>query len=158
MPPEILSVLPDGYTLEVSPAAEEWWRAAAAWLGRGKLVTIDYGLSEGELFSPHRPKGTLRAYRRHHLAEDPLANPGEQDLTAHVNFGVLQRAGEAAGLRTEALVSQARFLTDLAAQAWAEPSSFGPWTARHTRQFQTLTHPEHLGRAFRVLVQSRAQS
>jgi hypothetical protein len=32
---------------------------------------------------------------------------------------------------------------------------FGEWTSERTRQFQTLTHPEHLGRAFRVLVQAR---
>jgi hypothetical protein len=33
--------------------------------------------------------------------------------------------------------------------------TFGEWTSAQARQFQTLTHPEHLGRAFRVLVQSR---
>ena len=151
---DLCSALPDGYTIEISPAAEAWWHEAARCLGHGKLVAIDYGLSDEELFLPHRLGGTLRAYRRHRQVEDPLADPGEQDLTAHVNFSGLRRAGEAAGLRTETLVSQARFLTHLAAQAWADPSSFHSWTPRNTRQFQTLTHPDHLGRAFRVLVQS----
>jgi SAM-dependent MidA family methyltransferase len=157
VPSALLSVLPDGYTIEIGSAAEQWWRAAAAWLGAGKLVAIDYGFSGEDWLAPHRPNGTLRAYRSHRYASDPLADPGKQDLTAHVNFEVLQRAGEAAGLKTDALVSQAQFLTGLVAPAWADPASFGPWPPRHTRQFQTLTHPDHLGRAFRVLVQSRPE-
>ena len=148
-------VLPDGYTLEVSPAAEEWWRQAAATLGHGQLLCLDYGLTDDELFAPQRTQGTLRAYRQHRHATDPLADPGEQDLTAHVNFSALQRAGEREGLTTETLVSQTQFLTRIAARTWAKPESFGAWTPPRTRQFQTLTHPEHLGRAFRVLIQSR---
>ena len=86
---------------------------------------------------------------------DVLAHPGEQDLTAHVQFHRDSAAGESAGLKTEMFVSQAQFLTGIAQRVWQEGSDFGPWTGEHTRQFQTLTHPEHLGRAFRVLVQSQ---
>jgi len=154
-PPSALqAVLPDGYTIEVSPAAERWWREAATTLTCGKLLCFDYGLSEDELFAPERTRGTLRAYHRHHAGDDLLAAPGEQDLTAHVNYSALQRAGEAAGLRTETSLTQGQFLTGLAAKAWAAPELFGTWPPPRTRQFQTLTHPEHLGRAFRVLGQS----
>ena len=73
---------------------------------------------------------------------------------AHVNFSALQKAGESAGLTTECFLSQPQFLTRILQRA-VTGKSFGKWNARHTRQFQTLTHPEHLGRAFRVLVQSR---
>ena len=149
------SVLPDGYTIEVCPAAESWWREAAGALHCGKLVAIDYGLTADELFRPERSGGTLRAYHRHHASTDLLANPGEQDITAHVNFSAIQEAGEAAGLQTEGLISQPKFLTDIAAHIWKTPAAFGGWTPAQTRQFQTLTHPQHLGRAFRVLVQSR---
>ena len=155
LPDELLGVLPDGFTTEICPAAETWWREAAALLSRGKLLTIDYGLSAGDFFKPERQDGTLRAYYRHHARGDILSNVGEQDLTAHVNFGAIQVAGEAAGLSTEAFHTQAQFLTDIARRVCLEGSAFGPWLPRHTRQFQTLTHPEHLGRAFRVLVQSR---
>ena len=155
VPPELLQVLPDGFTTEICPAAENWWRKAARALSHGRLLTIDYGLSAGEFFAPQRADGTLRAYHRHRLSGDVLANAGEQDLTSHLNLTAIQSAGEAVGLRTENLQTQARFLTDIAGRAWAEGSGFGPWTSAHTRQFQTLTHPEHLGRAFRVLVQRK---
>lgn len=149
------SVLPDGFTLEVSPAATEWWRQAANALGAGKLLTFDYGLTTEEIFVPERREGTLRAYRRHRLSPEPLAEPGQQDLTAHVNFSAIQEAGEAAGLRTEGLVTQSRFLTGIVEKVLSGAAGFGEWTPERTRQFQTLTHPEHLGRAFRVLVQAR---
>jgi len=153
--PALAAVLPDGFTTEVCPAATDWWRAAAAALRAGKLVAIDYGLSAEEFLAPHRTSGTLRAYWRHQVTADVLADPGQQDLTAHVNFTALRTAGEAAGLRTEALETQARFLTRIAAHTWRNPAAFGQWTPARRRQFQTLTHPEHLGRSFRVLIQAR---
>ena len=154
LPPSLLDVLPDGYTLETSPAAENWWRAAADMMAHGKLLAIDYGHGADELFSPARTRGTLRAYHRHHISDDLLANVGEQDLTAHVNFSAIQKAGEAAGLTTDSFTTQPQFLTQILSAALND-KSFGEWTTQRTRQFQTLTHPEHLGRAFRVLVQSR---
>ncbi|MGA9451673.1 MAG: SAM-dependent methyltransferase [Verrucomicrobiia bacterium] len=155
LPASLLAVLPDGYTIETSPAAESWWRAAAGVLGQGKLMTIDYGLTGDELFSPGRTRGTLRAYFRHHATDDVLANPGEQDLTTHVNFSAIQSVGEACGLKTEALSTQAQFLTKVADKIFKNPQLFGEWAAKQTRQFQTLTHPEHLGHALRVLIQSK---
>jgi SAM-dependent MidA family methyltransferase len=148
IPSGLAAVLPDGFQIEVSPAARNWWRGAAAKLQRGTLVTIDYGLEQDELWAPHRRQGTIRAYYRHHLTDDLLARPGEQDLTAHVSFTDVRRAGEEAGLITDGLVSQSKFLTDIAA-------GMPTWTAERVRQFQTLTHPEHLGRSFKVLIQSR---
>jgi SAM-dependent MidA family methyltransferase len=154
LPSALLDVLPDNYTVEISPAAENWWREAANSLNRGKLLTIDYGLTADEMFSPARTNGTLRAYFHHHTADDVLANVGEEDLTAHVNFSAIQKAGEEAGLKTEMFSTQTKFLTQILENTLKE-KSFGEWTSARTRQFQTLTHPEHLGRTFRVLVQSR---
>jgi SAM-dependent MidA family methyltransferase len=153
-PAELLEVLPDNYTIENSPAAENWWRKAAKFLQRGRLLTIDYGFTGEEMFSPARTNGTLRAYFRQHVAEDILANAGEQDLTAHINFSAMQKIGEEAGLKTEAFCTQPQFLAQILAQT-QQDKNFGGWNTSRTRQFQTLTHPEHLGRAFRVLVQSR---
>ena len=154
VPPELAAVLPDGYVVETSPAAQAWWRSAAAGLGQGWLLAVDYGLTADELISPARLHGTLRAYSQHRVGGDLLAHPGEQDLTAHVHFSAIQTAGESAGLVTEELVSQARFLTGILARAQPGPG-LGAWDAARTRQFQTLTHPEHLGRPFRVLIQKR---
>jgi SAM-dependent MidA family methyltransferase len=153
LPSELLEILPDNYTAEISEPAKKWWRDAANILQRGKLLTFDYGFTSDEQFSPARTNGTLRAYFRHHFADDILANVGEQDLTAHVNFSAIQKIGEKTGLKTDLFSTQTKFLTQILEKTLKEKSF--DWNSARARQFQTLTHPEHLGRAFKVLVQSR---
>ncbi len=153
VPAVLLAALPDGFTIEISPAALTWWQQAAQALNQGWLLTLDYGLSAHECFAPHRPDGTVRGYYRHQLTSDVLARPGQQDLTAHVNFSAVQLAGEARGLATETHCTQGEFLTNILREAW--PLKTHTFTPEQVRQFQTLTHPQHLGRSFRALVQSR---
>ena len=147
MAPELEAVLPDDYTVELSLAAGAWWHAAATRLSAGRLLTFDYGFSGEEFLGPERTDGTLRGYSRHGVT-DPLAEPGDQDITAHVNFTQLEREGERAGLRTATYESQRAFLSRIVKEQ-------GSVTPEKARQFQTLTHPEHLGERFRVLVQAR---
>ncbi len=156
VPLPLETVLPDGFTRDVCPAAVQWWSQASALLRRGRLVTFDYGLTTDESLVPERDSGTVRAYFRHQVSPDVLARPGEQDITAHVDFSAIRDAGESSGLTTEAFVTQSQFLTRIVEKILTGVVSFGEWTSERTRQFQTLTRPEHLGRAFRVLVQSRA--
>ncbi|HXR07131.1 MAG TPA: SAM-dependent methyltransferase [Candidatus Acidoferrum sp.] len=155
LPAEVEAVLPDGFVIELSPAAIHWWSRAAASLERGKLLALDYGLDGDEWLHPARAGGTLRACAGHHLSENILARPGHQDITAHVNFSLLRQAGEAAGLRHQGLLRQSKFLTEILQRVLAGAPDSGEWTASRVRQFQTLTHPEHLGHRFRVLLQSR---
>jgi SAM-dependent MidA family methyltransferase len=154
IPTELAEVLPDGFRTEVHSAARDWWTAAARAVAKGWLLAFDYGMASDQFYSPQRNEGTLRAYHRHRVGGDLLAQPGEQDLTAHVNFSVCRQAGEAAGLGTAICDSQATFLTGVAGQLWSDPNWI-QWTASEVGQFKTLTHPEHLGRPFRVLVQTR---
>lgn len=153
LPTALLDLLPDRFTLDVSPAAVAWWQQAAQSLEEGWLVTFDYGLDAEECLHPARSRGTLRSYHRHRLAPDPLDRPGQQDLTAHVVFTALQRAGEAAGLQTVLRQPQGRFLSEIA-RRWAGQSCGQlPWDPARLRQFHTLTHPDHLGHALQVFVQ-----
>jgi len=156
VPEGLADVLPDGYCLEACPEADRWWAHAAQTLQRGWLVAIDYGLTGAERFAPERARGTLRAYRRHQLVDDLLADPGEQDLTAHVDFERVMAIGEVAGLTTEGLWPQGVWLTRVVAELDEGATSGWAWTAVRRRQLLTLTHPQHLGRAFRVLVQHRS--
>lgn len=153
--PELAAVLPEGFRFEVAPEAARWWRRAARALRAGRMVAFDYGCETRERLLPTRSAGTLRAYAGHHQAGDVLADVGEQDLTAHVDWSRVREAGEAEGLVTDGLIEQGRFLTRLGALAWREDSGFGEWTTERTRQFQTLVHPAHLGAKFQVLVQRR---
>jgi SAM-dependent MidA family methyltransferase len=155
LPAALLNVLPDGYVIELSPDALNWWCNAARVLENGRLMTVDYGGILEELLSPGRTTGTLRSYSRHAVGADVLSHPGEQDITAHVNFTELQRVGIEAGLTTECFTNQSKFLTEIARALWTQTDS---WPQQQVRQFQTLTHPEHLGRPFKVLVQARREN
>jgi SAM-dependent MidA family methyltransferase len=153
-PESLLRVLPDGYVLEVSPARSAWWMQAAQHLAHGKLMTIDYGFPGQNLFDPARANGSLRGYHGHRVASNLLENPGRQDLTADVNFGELEQVGEAAGLKTIGLLTQATFFMQAIETMRAQARDMD-WTESRRRQLQTLIHPEHLGRAFKVLVQEK---
>jgi SAM-dependent MidA family methyltransferase len=155
IPAELEAVLPGGFVIEASPGAVQWWTRAAASLDCGRLLTLDYGLDGDEWLRPERAAGTLRAYSAHRISGNVLANPGGQDITAHVNFSALRRAGEEAGLRTEGVIRQSKLLTDIFQRSLADAAGFEEWTAARVRQFQTLTHPDHLGHRFRALIQAR---
>ena len=155
LPQELLAVLPNNFTIEISPEAVSWWMRASHALIEGWLFTVDYGLLQDDFFQPHRARGTLRAYSKHRTGGNILDAVGEQDITAHVNFSLLISAGESAGLRTESFVHQGLFLKEIVAQIQQSPASFPLWTAMRYRQLTALLHPEHLGRSFKVLTQHR---
>ncbi len=103
--------LADGQVFEINLAAEEYVARGAKLLGQGLLITVDYGASREELLTtPHRFKGTLRAFHRHQLIDDVFANPGSQDLTTTIDWTQLQEAGNRYGLETLGLQSLDRFL------------------------------------------------
>jgi SAM-dependent MidA family methyltransferase len=105
--------LPDGALFDVSPAAAEWFANAAALLDRGLTLIVDYGYPASELYSAHRLEGTLRAYRGQQVSDEPFLDPGQVDLTTHVDFSALERAGIRAGLEPAGLTTQADFLAQL---------------------------------------------
>ena len=152
-PSKLLDVLPDQYSTELPPAAAGWWSEAAKRLTKGRLVAFDYGHGPDDWPAANQPDGTVRGYRDQKRIDDVLADPGKQDITAHANFGLTKRAGEAAGLATEQFISQERFLNGAFANLLRESPALGQ--AIDVRQLQTLTHPAHMGQPFRVLVQSR---
>lgn len=156
LPAEFLAVLPNDFTTELCPAAETWWRRAGDALQTGRLLALDYGLLAEDFLQPQRSNGTLRSYSNHKLSDDVLANPGAQDITAHVNFSAIQATGESVGLKTETFATQGDFLAGVLKWFWVEAEQAGEWTAKHKREVQTLIHPAQLGRAFRVLVQTRS--
>lgn len=96
---------------EINLGAEEWMARAASILKRGYVVTVDYGAEASDLYDdPDRHEGTLRAFHQHRIAPDALARPGEQDITATVDWTTIKRVGEECGLRTIGLERQDKFL------------------------------------------------
>lgn len=163
---------PDGWRAEVCPAAEDWMQEVATTLGHGFTLTLDYGASARRLYTRDRRHGTLMVYTRHRLGERPLAHPGQQDLTAHVNFSALARVGARAGLRVTRYTTQAALLSALGVREQAEElaARLFPYaeSERHTDRGQadylrraalrnavaTLLNPHGLG-GFRALIQQR---
>ncbi len=152
--------LSDGDALEVSPAAAAWFGSLARGLARGYALVIDYGYDTAELYRAHRLAGTLRAYHRHTVGDDPYRRVGAQDLTAHVDFGLLRAAGETAGLDFAGLTTQAAFLTGLGlgqrlVALQAEPGiTADEYLATRSAVFR-LIDPGGMGR-FGVLAMARA--
>ncbi len=103
----------EGNRGEVNLEAARWIRQVAGLLKRGFVITIDYGYPAEELYAPFRRNGTLMCYHRHTTSEDPYQRFGRQDITAHVDFTSLQRAGSDGGLETLYFGEQYRFLMGL---------------------------------------------
>ena len=144
-----------GTALELAQVAEvrlhatELHRRLARSLSRGRLVVFDYGHRSRTLFHPlARPAGTLAAHRGGRRGGDPLERPGEQDLTAHVDWDELVAAGEAEGLTSEGPIRQGRFLSE------AGIFDFVRDEAEKWRAYR-LVDPAGMGDEISVLVQSR---
>lgn len=155
-----LGLLPgEGCVAEVNLQAITWAHSAAATLARGALIVLDYGYDAAELYAPKRRHGTLLCYRDHTLSSDPFARVGEQDITAHVDFTTLTRAGERAGLQTLGRIDQAAFLRNLGLRDYLRQLERAPIAATehdaNRRALAELARPDGLG-AIQVLIQARA--
>src|SRR6266571_2273344 len=154
--------LEDGQEIDLNLAAPCWVSWAAGLLQRGYVVIVDYGYEAPELYAPPRRRGTLLAYHRHRVGEDFLERPGEQDLTAHLDFTAIRRAAEAAGARHLGLTTQARFLLALGAlelvQDPVAPAAGGDEAGRFLEALKDrealkeLILPGRMGDRFRVQV------
>lgn len=147
---------PVGAQAEVGLEAVAWHREAARRLARGALLTVDYGHPAAELYSAARPRGTLLCYYRHAANEDLYRRVGTQDITAHVDFTALERAGEACGLRTRLCRTQREWLHDLGIEEWLAGRERWPEGETPRRaDLVSLVHPDALGR-LRVLMQAKS--
>lgn len=105
--------LEEGQRGEINLRVESWLGDVAKALDRGFVVTIDYGHLATELYSPLRRFGTLQTYYRHTDGGSPYQRIGRQDITAHVDFSLLQDGGRETGLNAIAYATQADFLNSL---------------------------------------------
>ena len=153
------SVHPEGNDrIEVPLAAQHWLEHAAKAIQRGFLLVVDYGYTRSEQLAG-RHRGTLMAYRQHSASADPYQAPGEQDLTAHVNFTALAAAAEEAGMRAEKLITQSQFLLGIGektefADAF-EDCRLPQERAKVALQLKHLVTPAGMGETFHVLMASR---
>jgi len=106
-----LPELANGQVIEINLAIDDWFAQVAKRLEHGFVITVDYGAEAGELYDPvQRPEGTLRGFSRHGFVDDLLAQPGEYDLTASVNWTQVKASGERLGFQVIEFASQDKFL------------------------------------------------
>jgi len=152
----------EGQHAEAGLEACDWISEIGRRLERGYVLTIDYGHPAADLFDDHHMRGTLLAYQNHRASEEFYASPGEQDLTAHVNFTALELWGKRSGLETAGFTSQRAFLLALGqGNEFADLYDEGQSEAERTKarlQLKTLIHPEGMGERFQVLVQRKGVS
>jgi SAM-dependent MidA family methyltransferase len=148
---------PDGYRTELRRHQSGLLDSLSARLRRGFLLAIDYGMPRSELLAPHRSGGTLACYAQHRRDEAPLENPGEKDITAHVDFSALAQDAAACGLALEGYTDQHHFLVGastglLKSLDGAAPT---PATLKILRSLRTLLHPESMGTQFKAILFSK---
>lgn len=153
----------EGNRGEVNLQALDWMRGVADVLGRGFVLTIDYGYPAEELFAPFRRNGTLLCYHKHQSNENPYQRLGCQDITAHIDFTALQKVGELRGLSTLYFDQQYRFLLGLGfleALVGLQMRETDPQQAQAIRMtLKNLVMPEGgMGESFKVLIQGKGVS
>jgi SAM-dependent MidA family methyltransferase len=144
--------------IEVALSAQQFMDRIAASIQHGFLIAIDYGYTrEEQLAGRHR--GTLKALRQHSINASPYEAPGEQDITADVNFTALAAAAEKHGMQTRKLVTQSQFLMGIGeANQFAdafEGCRLPQERAKVALQLKHLVTPAGMGESFQVLIASK---
>ncbi len=162
----------DGWRAEINLDALRWVQRTAGLMRRGFILTIDYGDKARALYTAWRRRGTLLCYYRHQANERPLLHPGEQDITAHVNFSALINEGRRLGMRLHMFTTQRHWLQRMGIEEELEQRRVTEFaeadTARATDRGQVallrwrdlrqraavLTDPHGMG-DFKVLIMQR---
>jgi SAM-dependent MidA family methyltransferase len=146
--------LESGWLAEINLRAVGWLREATASLTRGFMILIDYGHEARDLYSLTHATGTLTAFRRHTTAAETaperpewLHRPGEQDITAHVDFTTARRIVESAGWSVLGFLDQTYFLLGLASDEVLSRLTF-----KQRLALKTLVAPGGLGSTLKVLI------
>ena len=134
------------YLTEIHPQGEAFIRTLGERMARGAAFFIDYGFGESEYFHPQRHMGTLVCHRLHKVDDDPLAEVGLKDITAHVNFTGTAVAAQEAGFEVLGYTSQAHFLINCGLGPKLDALAQGP------RAMATKLMMEHeMGELFKVI-------
>ena len=148
--PPLQAAFVPGTTTEIHPQAEAFIRTLGDRLERGAAFFIDYGFPDAEYYLPERSGGTLMCHRAHVADTDPLADVGDKDITAHVNFSAIALTAQEAGFEVLGYTSQARFLLNCGlAQAMAQAQESSDWPALAAAQKLIAEH--EMGELFKVI-------
>lgn len=150
---DLEGTLADGYTSEVSLAAPQLISDLARSFKRGAAFFFDYGVSRREYYAADRSEGWLRCHFRHHAHNNPLVNPGIQDLTTWVDFSAIAGAAVLNGFDLLGYQTQSQFLVGGGLER--EMRNFAELPVKSqlelSGQIKTLTLPGEMGENFKCI-------
>lgn len=145
----------DGQMCEMNLEAIDWYVRLSKRMLSGCVIAIDYGDVEEELYATHRLQGTLMCYRKHEAHDNPFIDPGEQDITAHVNFSLCQKAAVSAGFDPFVFQTQRQFLVEQGIleklQNHFDPNPFSEVSKRN-RSIRQLLLSDGMSELFKVFI------
>lgn len=145
------------YLTEIQLEAQGFIKSLAASLECGTILLIDYGFAAAEYYHPQRHMGTLMCHYRHHSHTDPFWLPGLNDITTHVDFSAIWRAGADAGLALEGYLPQSAYLINAGLMSLlnnlsaTDLKSYLPAVAAA----QKLVNPAEMGDLFKAIAFSK---
>ncbi|VAX10379.1 SAM-dependent methyltransferase, MidA [hydrothermal vent metagenome] len=146
-----------GYESEINLRADYWLQALSRCMDAGAVLLIDYGYPRSEYYHPQRSMGTLLCHYRHRAHDDPFILPGLQDITAHVDFTAVAKAGLDAGFKLAGYTTQAHFLLGCGLDSLLMASDPNDIKAHMTlmQGVKRLTMPTEMGERFKAVALTR---
>ena len=135
------------YLSEANLCLDDWFQKCFDMLHRGVVLVLDYGFPRHEYYHPDRNQGTLMCHHQHLAHTDCLAHPGEQDITAHVDFTHVAEAADKAGFHVAGYTHQAAFLLSNGLLELLNHSQ----SAHDVNQVKQLIQPSEMGELFKVM-------
>lgn len=142
------------YVSEVNLFLESWLAQCSAILTKGVFFILDYGFPQHEYYHPDRQCGTLICHEHHRAHTDFLKHPGEQDITAHVDFTHVATAASHAGFDVKGFTNQAAFLLSSGLLSLLEENN----TVKQRQLVQQLINPHEMGELFKVMALTKEWS
>jgi SAM-dependent MidA family methyltransferase len=148
----------DGYRYEIPIPMCSFIRHLGEWVQEGIVFTVDYGYTDEEWDLPFHKEGSLRGYFQHQLIKNPLEHVGEMDLTTHIHFDKLIKAGQESGLdfyekyRQDEFLMKAGIINYL--QEHSDPNPFSE-KSKKNRAIRSLLIQGGISSHFHVLIQTK---
>ena len=143
--------LPEGFCTEICRDVEKWYQDLTKYMRSGYIITIDYGYLSEMSPSYRQKKGSIRSYRNHQKTDNLYAYPGDQDITADVNFSVLIYQGRKNGFTCNGFVNQRNFLRALGFVPYLHDMK----DSEEDKKYTYTILLDQMGNSFKVLIQQK---
>ncbi|MDX2347137.1 MAG: SAM-dependent methyltransferase [Legionella sp.] len=140
------------YASEANLFIQSWIKTCFDLLSKGAVLLIDYGFPQHEYYHPDRHQGTLMCHYQHTAHANPLAHPGEEDITAHVDFTHVADSALSTGFQVTGYTNQGAFLLANGLLSLLEAVANNIKAQTKAQQaVKKLVQPHEMGELFKVM-------